>query len=185
LRNFARLDEAERKKVDLHEGLESTLTLARHQLENRIQVVRDYGDLPEIDCFANQLNQVFMNLLMNAAEAIEAKGTITISTRAHGDAVTVAFSDTGTGIPAEMLPKVFDPGFTTKGVRVGCGLGLAICYKIVTEHGGRVEVQSQMGQGTTFTLYLPVSAPPPQGSSKQDSRSIGVPDVPRNTAPLS
>ena len=159
LRNFARLDEAERKQVDIHEGLDSTLTLVHHELKNRVEVVRDYGEIPEIDCFPNQLNQVFMNMLVNAAQAIENKGKVTITTRAQGDQVTVAFRDTGVGIDPDNLQKIFDPGFTTKGVGVGSGLGLPICYKIVREHGGTIEVESEVGRGTTFTISLPIVAP--------------------------
>ena len=159
LRNFARLDEAERKMADLHEGLESTLTLVHHETKNRIEVVRDFGDIPEIECFPDQLNQVFMNILVNAAHAIEGKGKITITTRSNAGSVTLTFSDTGKGISPENLVKIFDPGFTTKGVGVGSGLGLAICYRIVKEHGGRIEVQSELGRGSTFTIALPVKAP--------------------------
>ena len=159
LRNFARLDEAERKMADLHEGLESTLTLVHHETKNRIQVVRDFGNIPEIECFPDQLNQVFMNVLVNAAHAIEGQGKITITSRSDTGSVTLAFSDTGRGIRPENLAKIFDPGFTTKGVGVGSGLGLAICYKIVKEHGGRIEVQSELGRGSTFTITLPVKAP--------------------------
>ena len=158
LRNFARGDEGERRPADLHEGLESTLTLVHHEIKNRIEVVRDYGDLPEVECQPDQLNQVFMNILVNAAQAIEGTGTITIRTRATPNEVTIAFSDTGKGILPDNLPKIFDPGFTTKSVGVGSGLGLAICYKIVMEHGGRIEVQSDIGKGTTFTLTLPLKA---------------------------
>lgn len=160
LRNFARLDEAERKQVDIHEGLESTLTLVHHEIKNRIEIVRDYGKLSPIECFPNQLNQVFMNILVNAAHAIPDKGTITITTRDLGDRVSVSFRDTGVGIEPEHLSKIFDPGFTTKGVGVGSGLGLAICYKIAKEHGGRIDVESTAGKGTTFTLTLPVQTPP-------------------------
>jgi signal transduction histidine kinase len=155
LRNFARLDEAERKKVDLHEGLESTLTLVHHELKNRIEVIRDYGDIPEIECSPSQLNQVFMNILVNAAHSIEGKGTITISTRSGGGEVIVSFTDTGKGIDASVLPKIFDPGFTTKGVGVGSGLGLAICYQIVTDHNGRIEVTLGDERGVTFKVCLP------------------------------
>ncbi len=159
LRNFARLDEAERKPADLHEGIESTLTLVHHELKNRIEIVRDYGDIPEVECFPDQLNQVFMNILVNAAHAIEGNGKITIRTRTDGENVTLGFSDTGRGISPENLPKIFDPGFTTKGVGVGSGLGLPICYRIVKEHGGRIDVQSELGKGTTFTVTLPPKAP--------------------------
>lgn len=162
LRNFARLDEAERKTVDLHEGLESTLILVHHEIKNRIEVVRDYGDIPEIECFPDQLNQVFMNILVNAAHAIEGKGKITIGTRCDGKYVTLTFSDTGKGIRPEDLSKIFDPGFTTKGVGVGSGLGLAICYKIVREHGGHIQVRSELGRGSTFTITLPVEVPLPE-----------------------
>jgi signal transduction histidine kinase len=168
LRSFARLDEAERKKVDIHEGLESTLTLIHHELKIRIELVRDYEDIPEIECFPNQLNQVFMNMLVNACQAIEGKGTITIRTRAEGDHVTVSFIDTGTGIRPENLDKIFDPGFTTKGVGVGSGLGLPICYKIVKEHGGRIDVESEVGRGTIFTVKLPVVAPEMASSIKEE-----------------
>ena len=158
LRNFARLDEAERKSADLLEGLESTLTLLHHELKNRIDVVRDYEAIPEIVCSPNQLNQVFMNVLVNAAHAIDGRGTITIRTRYRDGEVAISFTDTGRGIPAAVLPRIFDPGFTTKGVGVGSGLGLAICYRIVKEHGGRIEVTSEPEKGTTFTVILPVSA---------------------------
>jgi signal transduction histidine kinase len=160
LRNFARLDEAERKPADLHEGLESTLTLVAHLLKNRITVHRDYGQLPQVLCYANQLNQVFLNILVNAAQAIDGPGDITIRTRCvptpgpAGSAV-VEISDTGCGIPPQFMNKIFDPGFTTKGVGVGTGLGLAICYRIVANHQGKIEVESTVGKGSTFRIILP------------------------------
>ena len=159
LRNFARLDESERKSADLHEGLDSTLTLAAHLLKNRITVQREYGDLPHVLCYPNQLNQVFLNLIVNAAQAVEGAGTITIRTRRADGSVVVEISDTGCGIPPENLTKIFDPGFTTKGVGVGTGLGLAICYRIVANHQGRIEVESTVGAGTTFRITLPISGP--------------------------
>jgi PAS domain S-box-containing protein len=168
LRNFARLDEAERKQVDIHEGLESTLTLVHHALKNRVGLVKDYGELPEIECSPNQLNQVFMNVLVNASQAIADKGTITIKTRSAGDTVAIAITDTGTGIPPRDLDKIFDPGFTTKGVGLGSGLGLAISYKIVKEHGGRIDVESEVGRGTTFILTLPVAPPDTASLSEKE-----------------
>ncbi len=156
LKNFVRLDEAERKKVNIHEGLESTLTLVQHLLRNRIHVIRQYGDLPDIECFPNQLNQVFMNIFINSAQAIPDRGTITIKTGTEDGSITIAIRDTGVGIPAENLSKVFDPGFTTKGIGVGTGLGLSICYKIVQNHHGKIEIQSEVGEGSTFTIKLPV-----------------------------
>ncbi len=156
LRNFARLDEAEVKTADLHEGLESTLTLVRHELKTRITVDRQFGKITQIQCHPNQLNQVFMNMLVNASHAIQGNGTITIRTFQENDMVKVQISDTGGGIKPEHLRKIFDPGFTTKGVGVGTGLGLSICYKIIQDHGGKIEVESELGRGTTFTICLPV-----------------------------
>jgi len=157
LKNFARLDEAERKKVNIHEGIESTLSLLRHQLKSRIRIVKCFGDIPEIECYPNELNQVFMNILVNAAQAIKHRGEITVKTWREGDRVKIAISDTGVGIPPENLSKVFDPGFTTKGVGLGTGLGLSICYKIVQEHRGTIEAESSK-QGTTFTISIPLNA---------------------------
>ena len=155
LKNFARLDEAERKKVNIHEGIESTLTLLQHQLKNRIRVVKSFGKLPDLECFPNQLNQVFMNILVNAAQAIKGNGEIRIKTWREAGTVNIAISDTGVGIPSEHLSKIFDPGFTTKGVGLGTGLGLSICYKIIQDHHGRIEAESS-NQGTTFTITLPL-----------------------------
>ena len=157
LKNFARLDEAERKKVNIHEGIESTLSLLRHQLKNRIRIVKSFGDIPEIECYPNELNQVFMNILVNAAQAIKHRGEITVKTWRGGDRVNIAISDTGVGIPPENLSKVFDPGFTTKGVGLGTGLGLSICYKIIQDHRGAIEAESSK-QGTTFTISIPLNA---------------------------
>jgi len=157
LKNFARLDEAERKTVNIHEGIESTLTLLQHQLRNRIRIVKQFGDIPEIECLPNQLNQVFMNVLVNAAQAIQDRGEIRVKTWTAGDAVKISISDTGIGIPTEHLSKIFDPGFTTKGVGLGTGLGLSLCYKIVQDHHGTIEVESS-NQGTTFTITLPLEA---------------------------
>ena len=157
LRNFARLDEAERKRVDVHEGIESTLTLLHHKLKQRIDVLREFGDLPEIECFPSRLNQVFMNLLVNAIQAIDGEGTITVRTSASDACIRLEFRDSGRGVPPDVLPRIFDPGFTTKGVGVGSGLGLAICYQIVREdHGGEISVDSKPGEGTTFTVTLPI-----------------------------
>ncbi len=159
LRNFARLDEAELKEVDIHEGIESTLTLTYHEFKRRIQIEKSYGQVPLVWCYPSQLNQVFVNVLVNAIHAIPDKGTITIATQQVGADVTVAISDTGIGIPPENLKRIFDPGFTTKGVGVGTGLGLSIVYKIVAAHDGRIDVASDVGKGTTFTITLPIKGP--------------------------
>lgn len=156
LRRFARLDNAEMDTVDIHDGIDTTLTLVHHELKNRIEVVKDYGNLPKIACFPNQLNQVFMNILVNASQAIEGKGTVTITTRPLGEEVLIQFADSGKGIAEKDLRRIFDPGFTTKGVGVGTGLGLAIVDQIVKDHRGRIEVQSSIGTGTVFSIYLPV-----------------------------
>ena len=159
LRLFSRLDEAERKSVDLHEGIDSTLTLLEHQMKDRITVEKNYGPLPLVECFAGQLNQVFMNLLTNAVDATEGEGTITITTHAEGDTISIAFTDTGSGISEDARTKIFDPFFTTKDIGKGTGLGLSISYGIVEKHGGKIEVKSEPDQGTTFTITLPTKMP--------------------------
>jgi signal transduction histidine kinase len=156
LRTFARLDQAERAQADIHEGLESTLTLVHHRFKNRIRVHKDYGQLPPVSCFPNQLNQVFMNLLVNAGQAIDEEGDVFISTRRRRDDVVVEFRDTGRGIPSDVLSRIFDPGFTTKGTGVGTGLGLSIVFQILQDHHGHIEVDSTVGLGTTFRITLPI-----------------------------
>jgi len=157
LRNFARLDKAELDTVNIHEGLDSTLTLVHHELKARINVHKDYGDLPLVDCYPNQINQVFMNVLVNAAQAIENKGDIYIRTYRMDDFVAVEIRDTGKGISEENLKKIFDPGFTTKGAGVGTGLGLSIVYQIIEDHKGKIEVESEVGRGTTVRVLLPIT----------------------------
>ncbi|MEW6751207.1 MAG: ATP-binding protein [Candidatus Latescibacterota bacterium] len=157
LRNFARLDEAELRTVDLREGLDDTLMLVYHDIKSRIEVVRDYGDIPRFCCYSSRLNQVFLNILTNAQQAIVGKGRITLSTQRRDGEVRVAITDTGTGITPENLKRIFEPGFTTKEAGAGTGLGLSICKQIVEEHGGRIEVESELGRGTTFTVVLPAA----------------------------
>jgi PAS domain S-box-containing protein len=156
LRSFARLDQAELKKADIHEGLEDTLALIHHELKHNIVVKREYGAVPPIPCYPGRLNQVFLNLLNNARQAIRGKGEIAIRTCVLDQRVHVAVSDTGAGISPEHLRKIFDPGFTTKGVGVGTGLGLSICYQIVRDHRGEILVESEPGKGATFTVVLPM-----------------------------
>lgn len=157
LKSFARLDEAELKTVDVHEGLEDTLVLIHHEIKHNIDVVKKYGDVPPIACFPGQLNQVFLNLFINSKHAIKDKGTISISTSHKDNKVLIKIKDTGSGIPKENLKKIFDPGFTTKGRGVGAGLGLSICYQIIQAHRGEIKVQSELGKGTTFTIILPMN----------------------------
>ncbi len=156
LRSFARLDEAEWKSADLHQGLNDTLTLIRSRLGERIKLTKRYGSLPEVVCFPKKMNQVFMILLSNATQAIKEEGHITIETTMEGDRAVIRISDTGVGIPPEHIQRVFDPGFTTKGVGVGTGLGLSICYQIMDEHQGNINVVSKLGEGSTFTIEIPI-----------------------------
>ncbi len=156
---FAGLDEAEENVVDIHRGLECTLTLLYNQLKRRIRVERHYGKLSPIECYPNRLNQVFLNLLVNAIQAIPGAGTIRIETWDEEGWIEIRISDTGIGIPPENLGRIFDPGFTTKGLGVGAGLGLSICYQILQEHGGKIDVQSTPGEGSAFTIQLPKMLP--------------------------
>jgi signal transduction histidine kinase len=156
LRSFARLDEAELKTVDIHEGLEDTLTLIHHDIKHNIKVNKNFGDIPPVACFPGRLNQVFLNILVNAKQAIKGKGVIDISTYTKQNSVFIEIKDDGEGIEEEHLKKVFDPGFTTKGVGVGTGLGLSICYQIMQDHQGEILVESQVNKGTTFTVVLPM-----------------------------
>ncbi|UCC81076.1 MAG: beta galactosidase jelly roll domain-containing protein [Candidatus Zixiibacteriota bacterium] len=157
LRSFARLDEAELKTVDIHEGIEDTLTILHHEIKHNITITRKYGSIPKVACYPGQLNQVFLNLLINASQAIEGKGNIIISTYSKNSKVLIEIADDGPGIPPENIDRVFDPGFTTKGVGVGTGLGLSICYQIIENHHGKIEVESEPGKGSKFIITLPTN----------------------------
>jgi len=155
LRLFSRLDEAEIKRVDIHEGIDSTIRLlSRYYSSGRLELRREYGVLPLVSCYASQLNQVWMNLLANAAQSLPNRGTVTISTRQDGDSVEVSISDNGCGVPPDQLSRIFDPFFTTKPVGEGTGLGLSISYGIIERHGGTISVVSTVGSGTTFTIRI-------------------------------
>ncbi len=160
LRDFSRAGEAVWEWANIHTCLDSTLNVVRNEIRYTAEVVRDYGVLPQVECFPSQLNQVFMNLLVNGAQAIVGQGTITIRTGTEGNQVWVAISDTGAGIAPENMARIFDPFFTTKPVGKGTGLGLSLCYGIVERHGGRIDVRTAVGQGTTFTIWLPVQRTP-------------------------
>lgn len=144
---------------DLHKGLDSTLSIVNNEIRYKAEVIKEYGDIPEIECLASQLNQVYLNLLLNAAYAINEHGVITLRTGREGEEVWLEFSDNGQGIAAENMPKIFDPFFTTKPIGKGTGLGLSLSYGIVQKHHGRMEVDSVEGQGTTFRIWLPISQP--------------------------
>jgi PAS domain S-box-containing protein len=162
LKDFSHVDQAELKWANLNKGLESTLNIVWNEIKYKATVKKDYGDIPEVCCYPQQVNQVFMNILVNAAQAIEDKGEIGISTRSlDGDKpmVEVRISDTGKGIPPENLPRIFDPFFTTKPVGKGTGLGLSMAYNIIKNHDGEIKVESEVGKGTIFIITLPVEGP--------------------------
>ncbi|MDR1168655.1 MAG: GAF domain-containing sensor histidine kinase [Heliobacteriaceae bacterium] len=154
LKKFVRLDEAELQEANINHELDLTLDLIRHETKNRIEVVKDYGEIPSIRCFPNMLNQVFTNILVNACQAIEDSGTIKITTRHEGGRVTVKIKDSGCGIPQNQLNEIFTAGFTTKGAGVGTGLGLAICTKIIKKHGGEIIANSEEGLGSEFIITI-------------------------------
>jgi two-component system NtrC family sensor kinase len=156
LRVFARTPDDVWQAVDLHEDLESSLTLLNHLVKDRITVVRSYGGLGPVECVRSQIDQVFLNVLANAAQAIAGPGTITIETRAEGETAVIRIADTGPGIPAGVLGRVFDPFFTTKPVGEGTGLGLSISYEIVAKHGGEIRAESPAEGGAVFTIRLPI-----------------------------
>ena len=157
LKDFSRPgDTDEWHYADIHKGLDSTLSIVNNEIKYKAEVVKKYGEIPDVECIASQLNQVFMNLLVNAAHAIKDHGTITISTGQEGDEIWVEIADTGQGIAPEHIKKIFDPFFTTKPVGKGTGLGLSLSYGIVQKHHGRIEVLSEVGKGTKFWVWLPV-----------------------------
>ncbi|HEX5068190.1 MAG TPA: ATP-binding protein [Myxococcota bacterium] len=162
LRTFSRMDQAELQDANLNEEIERTLALMEPRFKTAITVERDFGTLPRVRCYPGQLNQVFLNLLMNACDAIGKKGKIRIRTRRSSDGVRLEFHDDGPGIPEEIQRQVFNPFFTTKPVGVGTGLGLSISHGIIERHGGRISVESSPGHGTTFLIELPLVASGPE-----------------------
>jgi signal transduction histidine kinase len=169
LRKFARLDESEWKYADLREGIDETLALVEHQTRGRVEIVKSYGDIPNVGCYPGQLNQVFMNLIVNAIHAVGDSGRITIECFRDGGTVKVRVRDDGHGISPEAISRVFDPGYTTKGVGVGTGLGLSIAYRIVSYHGGTLSVESELGRGSTFTVSIPINASRPALATTADA----------------
>ncbi len=159
LKNFSHPGEDVLKLADINHNLDSTLNIVWNELKYKATIIKDYGELPQVNCYPQQINQVFMNLLVNAAHAIENKGEIHITTRQSGNHVEIAISDTGQGIAAENLPRIFDPFFTTKAVGKGTGLGLNVSHNIVKKHHGVIDVSSEPGKGTTFTVRLPITGP--------------------------
>jgi signal transduction histidine kinase len=165
LRNFSRLDESYFKPVDIHEGLESTLLILNNRIRKGIEIVKCYGDLPPIECYPAQLNQVFMNVLANAIDALQESEpgiespTITLRTELlDRKEVCIRIIDNGPGIPKSLQNQLFDPFFTTKPVGKGTGLGLAISYQIIDKHQGRIELFSEPGEGTEFAIVIPIKS---------------------------
>ena len=166
LKNFSRSDESKFSDTNVHDCLDATLTILRNQYKDRIEIQKSYDpDLPLVNCKAGQINQVFMNIISNATQAIQEKGEITIKTShsKEDQIVSIQISDTGNGIPAHIKSKIFDPFFTTKSVGKGTGLGLSISHGIIKDHQGNITVESQEGYGTTFTIELPLN---PQRNAK-------------------
>ncbi|MCE1226760.1 MAG: ATP-binding protein [Geobacteraceae bacterium] len=158
LRSFSRIDDKEYKQADINECLESAIRITHHELRHKALVHRNFGTIPLLFCQAQQLNQVFMNLLINAAHAIDKRGEVTVSTWADEKTISIRISDTGCGIPEEIQQRIFEPFFTTKEINKGTGLGLSIVADIIRQHQGTISVQSHPGQGTTFTITLPLKA---------------------------
>jgi signal transduction histidine kinase len=157
LKDFSHVDIADEWHLtDLHKGLDSTLNIVSNEIRYKAEVVKEYGDLPEVECLSSQINQVFMNLLVNAAHAIEERGTITLRSGCQNEEVWLEIADSGKGIDPSHLKKIFDPFFTTKPVGKGTGLGLSLSYGILQKHHGRIEVQSEVGKGTAFRVWLPI-----------------------------
>ncbi|HSN00018.1 MAG TPA: ATP-binding protein [Rudaea sp.] len=158
LREFTRIDRSGSEATDIHECIEQTLSISAHQIEAKAQLVREYGDVPLVECVPAQINQALLNLLLNAAQSNETRGTITIRTGADDDSVWIAVMDTGKGIDPAHIDRIFDPFFTTRDVGSGTGLGLSMVHCVAKQHGGRIDVDSVPGRGTVFTLWLPISA---------------------------
>ena len=155
LKAYTYLDQAPVQKIDVHEGIDSTLVILQNKLQERVQISRTYADdLPLIEAYGSELNQVWTNLIDNAVDAINGEGEISITTRRNGAGVIVEIQDSGSGIPSEIMPKIFDPFFTTKPVGQGAGLGLNIVHNIINKHNGRIDVQSGPGN-TLFEIQLP------------------------------
>lgn len=156
LKDFSRLDQQKVENSDLNKGLDSVLVIANNVLKDKVEVVKNYGEIPLVSCSPSQLNQVFLNLIVNAVQAIEKKGTIILRTFRKDNHVNVLVEDDGKGIPEDILPHIFDPFFTTKDIGQGTGLGLSIAYKIVQQHGGTITVDSEVNKGARFTVSIPV-----------------------------
>jgi signal transduction histidine kinase len=171
LKDFSRVDaHQDWQWVNLHHGIDSTLNIVNNEVKYKADIVKEYGDIPEIECLPSQINQVIMNIVVNGAQAISGpRGRITIRTGSGDDHVWVEIADTGSGIPKAIQSRIFDPFFTTKAIGSGTGLGLSLSYGIIQKHRGRIEVQSEPGQGTVFRIELPI-----RHDSEGDSAEVGT-----------
>lgn len=172
LKDFSRVGRDQKMQpADLLQGLDSTLNIVWNDLKYKVRLEKHYTPLPLVECLASEINQVFLNLLLNASQAIEQRGTIVLASGQEGDEVWISVTDTGCGIPPEAMPHLFDPFFTTKPIGRGTGLGLAISYSIIAKHHGRIEVTSKVGQGSTFRVVLPIRQPRQEDASPLPSQS--------------
>ena len=168
LKDFSRLDRAPVAKYHVNDGLDRTLLIAKNALKHKVRIIKQYGEVDEITCSPSQINQVFLNLITNAAQALDDQGDIAISTTQDEHSVRVTIADNGCGIPEDILEKIRDPFFTTKQVGEGTGLGLAIVEKIIASHGGQLQIESEVGKGSAFTVVLPRRAQMQAVSEKSD-----------------
>lgn len=166
MKNYSRIDSKKLEEYNINEGIESTLNIVRNEIKYNCEVKKDLNELPLIKCFPQQLNQVIMNLLVNASQSIEGKGIITIKTEPVEGGINIEIGDNGSGIPHEIIDKIFDPFFTTKDIGKGTGLGLNIVYNVIKKHGGTIDVDSKIGIGTTFKIHLPSEPPFPNNSGQ-------------------
>lgn len=171
LKDFSRVDaNQEWQWANIHQGIDSTLNIVNNEVKYKADVIKEYGDIPEIECLPSQINQVIMNIVVNAAHAISCeRGTITIRTTTDGEQMCIEIADNGAGIPKENLLRIFDPFFTTKPIGTGTGLGLSLSYGIIQKHHGNIQVESELGHGTTFRITLPVRQQDGQGQKDQST----------------
>jgi two-component system NtrC family sensor kinase len=160
LKTFARVNESDLRKIDIHQAILNTLKLSGCVFRRRVTVVTNFAELPEIECYPGLMNQAFLNLIVNAAQAIQGDGTITVSTKQEGDLVEISIADTGSGIPLEARKRIFAAGFTTKPMGEGTGLGLSLTREIIEDtHNGKIWFETELGKGTTFYIRIPIQQP--------------------------
>ncbi len=172
LRDFSHVDNPDANEEDINDLLDKTMNVAWNELKYKTEIVREYGEIPTVLCYGGKLGQVLLNLLVNAAQAIKERGTITVRTGQESENIWIEVADTGSGIPPENLNRIFDPFFTTKEVGKGTGLGLNLAYNIVHAHGGKISVDSTVGEGTTFRIELPIAGPPCAKEKEQQHECV-------------